>query len=353
MKLKSNDEKYSEIIQEIKSIYLSREKFPKLVFGTGLSNIYNIPGMSELTLKIEERIIEYKSEVQELWKSYKDDISKNGLEAGLAGMSQANEIDDEFLNAVREITAKFVLEQDIIASQDIIQDREHLYKLLYYLKETSGANHNILDIFTPNYDRIIEYVCDSLAIQVVTGFKGTYRLKFDASILHSPRMYYKNDVFLVRVFKPHGSIDWVYDCTSCEATHDNKFLLDNCSNINIVTPGGTKYKASMTNNYMSSHREAFNHVLDSASSIYSMVFFGYGFNDEQFDQKFKDKFSSKDSLIISKSVKQEIVDIAKYNKKITIIYEKDGRNYIIHKCVEYEIEDSLWNIKIFNDVFLA
>lgn len=84
---------------------------------------------------------------------------------------------------------------------------------------------------------------------------------------------------------------------------------------------------------------------------YSMVIFGYGFNDEHFNTVLYGKFDDVPTLIISKTIKKDIIEKALNNQKITLIYEDSGVNYLVHKKFKYQLKERMWDINNFLKFF--
>lgn len=81
-----------------------------------------------------------------------------------------------------------------------------------------------VNLFTTNYDTLIEQALDDLGIQYFDGFSGRVRPRFDPSV-YSIDMYYPGEVAEGRVrrfdkfaflYKLHGSISWRFDESGSE-----------------------------------------------------------------------------------------------------------------------------------------
>ena len=108
--LEIHSEIFDDIVEDIKQRNLSRNNMPKIIVGTGLSVIYGVPGMKELAEHLAKEIAQSSDEhLKEIWKKHCDEIEANGLEAGLANLAQ-NE--NELVDAIKPITAKFILESE-------------------------------------------------------------------------------------------------------------------------------------------------------------------------------------------------------------------------------------------------
>lgn len=349
--LDSNSDQFNEIIQNIKEQYLSKDNFPKLVLGTGLSMVYKLPGMSSLGKRLEEEFEKNDNvKVKKMWSGKQNDIIKEGLEKGLGSINNG---ENELVNYIKKYTAKFILNEEIRLFESILNSETGFKKLIAYLRDTCSVNNRILDIMTPNYDRIVEIVCDSLKINVITGFTGQNICYFNQELMkHPQKLYSTNKTFFVRLFKPHGSLNWLNIDGQIILTNDNKKLLQKSDLIEIITPGSSKYKAGLTIENFRCMREDFNEILENDSN-YSLLIFGYGFNDEHFDIVLNSRFSDKRTLIISKEVKNEIIDKAMNNSKIVLIYQRESKNYIIYKMNKFVVDVELWDINKFSNIFIS
>lgn len=348
--LKACSEGFDEIVEDIKQRNLSRNNMPKLIIGTGLSIRYGIPGMKELTRHLDKEIKKVKeTDLKEMWDERYKDIKNKGLEAGLVNLSQEENILVDF---IKTSTAKYILEAEESLHKSIIKDDTGFSRLLAYLSGTVSTNNKVIDIMTPNYDRVIEIVCDKLGIGVINGFFGNLYCRFDRNLLKQPAQTYNcTTKKWVRLFKPHGSINWINENGDEYLTNDYSDLSRKIEYIEIVTPGSSKYRESMINNTFRCMREEFNDLLNPSDS-YSLFFYGYGFNDDHFDTALMDSFQ-KNVLILAKDVKKEIIDKALKRKNITVFFHENGGEYMIYKAKKYMIDLSLWDIDQFADVFFG
>lgn len=341
---------FDDIVEDIKQRNLSRNCMPKLIVGTGLSMIYGVPGMKALADHLGKEIDKSsKKQLKDIWKKYQKDISNHGLEAGLANLTQTENI---LVDAIKPITARYILDSEEKLHQEILEKNTGFCKLLVYLSGTVSVDKKLIDIMTPNYDRIIEIVCDKLGIGIITGFYGSIYGKFNRKLLKQPTEVYncKNRTW-VRLFKPHGSINWINENGIEYLTNDYEILKEKAEYIDIVTPGSSKYKVGLTNNTFRCMREEFNELLNPEDN-YSLLIYGYGFNDDHFDTALFDSFQ-KNVLILSRDVKQEIIHRALDRKNITVFYHEDDKEYMIYKSKKYWIDLPVWDINQFTDLFIG
>lgn len=323
---------------------------PKLIVGTGLSCTYKVPGMTALAAHLNREINKISDgKIKAMWGKHYTDIVAKGLEAGLKNIS---ETEIPLVDLIQNITAKYILEEEEKLHKEILNRNTVFCKLLTYLGRTVSANECILDIMTPNYDRIIEIVCDKLRIGVITGFRGELYQVFDENLLKHPSEVYncKKNVW-VRLFKPHGSINWINEKGKEYLINDYNVLKKKSKYIEIVAPGNSKYKVGLTNNTFRCMREDFNGLLKPGEN-YSLLFYGYGFNDDHFDTVLLDSFQ-KNVLVISREVKKEIIDIALKNKNVTAFYHYNKKDYMIYKTKKYMLDSPIWDIDQFAEIFLG
>lgn len=357
--MKVNSEEFEPIFMDIKERYLSSTNFPKLIVGTGLSIAMNIPGMSKLAEKLEESFESISDfNLKEQWNSYKCKIQDDGLEAALLDISTSEEL---FVETIREITSEFILDEEYFQHSKILDEISGFEKLLKYLLRTVSVNNQVIDIMTPNYDRIIELICDKLKLSTTSGFSGNMYQSFNENILRNPYDFFSKNVPLVRLFKPHGSVNWIKMNEKEYQVNDYKLLKQNKEYIDIITPGGMKYKTGMINSIFRSHREIFNELITDSKKSFSIFIYGYGFNDQHFNTVFED--TQKDVLVLTRTIKKSFLEKAMKNENWTLFYkyeesegegeEKEVENYMVYKGEKYNIDKELWDINVFSDTFIG
>lgn len=351
-----NADGFEPIFLDIKERYLSSTNFPKLIIGTGLSIAMGVPGMSGLAYKLEKEFQVIDDEyLTQKWAEYSEKIKTDGLEAALLDVSTNEEV---FIQKIREITSEFILDKECERHSAILNGISGFEKMLKYLSGTVSVNNQIIDIMTPNYDRIIEIICDKLRLSSTLGFSGNIYQRFDENILKKPYDFYSKDVTVVRIFKPHGSVNWIKVDGKEYQINDYSLLKENTANIDIITPGSLKYKSSMINSVFRYHREIFNELISDSRKNYSIIIYGYGFNDQHFNAAFED--TKKDVLVLTRTMKKSFLERAMDNKNWTVFYkneegeeEIESESYMIYKGEKYNLNGDLWDINMFSNVFLG
>mgnify|MGYP001851621787 FL=1 len=99
-------------------------------------------------------------------------------------------------------------------------------------------------------------------------------------------------------------------------------------------------------------REDFNERISDVQKSFSLLIYGYGFNDEHFNTVLFQN-SNMNMLILSYEVKGEILDKAINNSHMTIFYQQDKKNYMIYKSEKYEVDVALWDIDKFVETIIG
>lgn len=351
-----DSEEFEPIFMDIKERYLSSVNFPKLIVGTGLSISMNIPGMSKLAEKLEESFESVCDlELQKQWNKYKRKIKDEGLEVALLDVS-INE--ESFVEKIREITSEFILDKEYNQHFNILNEISGFEKLLKYLLGTVSVNNQVIDIMTPNYDRIIELVCDKLKLSTTSGFSGNMYQSFNDNILKQPYDFFSKNVPLVRLFKPHGSVNWIKKNGKEYQINDYNILKGYKRYIDIIVPGSMKYKSGMINEIFRCHREIFNELITDSKKNFSIFIYGYGFNDQHFNTVFED--TQKDVVVLTRTIKKSFLDRAMKKENWTLFYKYEDKeenaekeNYMVYKGKKYNINKELWDINVFSETFLG
>lgn len=158
-----------------------------------------------------------------------------------------------------------------------------------FLERLRGSNElRPRDIFSLNYDTLIESSLDSLRLPYVDGFRGTNRAWFDLQTFDEAGMG-----IAYRIHKLHGSINW---------TRDNNGHVRRGRNANedasdepvVVYPSEQKYLQTQFGVYESLIGR-FRDRLRSNSVNNHLVVLGYSFNDEHVNEAIFDAINAPNS----------------------------------------------------------
>ncbi|MFZ7132622.1 MAG: SIR2 family protein [Eubacteriales bacterium] len=238
--------------------------------------------------------------------------------------------DKKFFNKILCIIERNIVEQikavipneleswDEQLSDKLLLYRNFFKKLINYRRPQQPR----IKIFTTNYDKLIETICDLEGIQCITGFDGqNIRIfnptNFDLNISYkttgNSSVYYSK---VLHLYKLHGSIDWQkkkidgFD----EIIQTNENILKNT----LIYPCATKYSETLEMPY----GEMFRRFGESASTPQTAMFtIGYGFYDEHVNQ------------MLLRSLKNPSCQLICIEPKAEIDYEKSEISLFLKKLI--------------------
>jgi hypothetical protein len=343
--------------KENEQFYLDVQSFfklnPKVFIGSGLSVSLGLPGMWSLKeyLKIEvPKAIGSNTELIKCWHDIIEKIELLGLESGL----DSAVFNTAIVDIITRLTADLIHEHDIKFKNEVFNtDDISKYAISTLIRKLcSSCSNNIksVDIMTTNYDNIIEYICDMNKIPIINGFNGKEINMFTPELLSNHNRNRSIHKY-VRIFKPHGSIDW-YEKNGVIFELKDENLGKSLKRV-IVTPGMKKYEMSLTNSIFLRVREMFNGLLRDPSETKALLIFGYGFNDEHFNVILDEAITNCEKvIIISKEIKYDIQKKYLLNKNVIMLFQGDQVNYVTYKSQRYEVKEEFWDLNTFINDFL-
>lgn len=158
-----------------------------------------------------------------------------------------------------------------------------------FLRRVSGQRERgPRDVFSLNYDTLLEASLDDLRIPYVDGFRGTNRGWFDPETFDEVNL---GTCF--RLFKLHGSINWTRDAAG-HIRRGRNANEDAADEPVIVYPSEQKYLQTQYGVFevlMSQFRNR----LRASGVNNSLIVFGYSFNDEHINEAISDAVTSRGS----------------------------------------------------------
>lgn len=159
-----------EVDEIFKQVQKAVEGVPLMLIGSGSSAPYGLPTMKQLGDHLIDKLgADYSEDLS--WQQFEKNIKNEmGLEEALTGVVLSSEIIDD----IRKETWGIVSEKD----------NELFYKVLFgevrlpladLIKHFQHTHPQRVNIITTNYDRVVEYACDSAQLPVNTGFEGYYK----------------------------------------------------------------------------------------------------------------------------------------------------------------------------------
>lgn len=208
-----------------------------LLCGSGITNaISYLAGASGGTTMAASSFSTYKDEIEEAAKksakasgrdngNIEDQIrTANDLLRGLRILKKDTEVAslETELNAIISAFAKSILDSEKAIATAADDKRENAYSVLvnFLLSFASRTgNRERLNIFTTNYDRLIEVGAELAGVHLMDRFVGTMMPIFRSSRLNLDIHYNPPGIRgeprylegVARLTKLHGSVDWVHN----------------------------------------------------------------------------------------------------------------------------------------------
>lgn len=236
----------------------------------------------------------------------------------ILGDEKATGLADE----LRDVLSEF--HESILAAERGIREaiesnskagREACGMLVTFLLSFSSraASRDRLNLFTTNYDRLIEYGADHAGLRIIDRFVGTITPEFRAGRLNVDLHYNPPGIRgeprymegVVRLTKLHGSVDWRQDRNSIKrygipfgAQKGHSDLPESVAESVMIYPNSAKDIETSDYPYSEMFRDFAAAVCRPNSAL---VTYGYGFGDDHINRVIRDMLtiSSTHLVIIS------------------------------------------------------
>lgn len=276
-------------------------------------------------------------------------IKKNGLEAALMEREPSDELDAQIANAIVEKIAP----EETAVLQEVVSGKRQLRfsKLARHLPRSGNG----IPVLTTNYDRLVEVGCELAGLPIDTMFDGEIVGRADpsesrANHLRSGRLYGRHVRFRrrdhVRVFKPHGSLDW-FDDGKQPLRYSGQLDLPRL----LVSPGRRKLRKGYDRPF-DEHREAMNRCLGECARL---LIVGYGFNDDHLETHLSQAIArGNPTLILTHGLSPNAYELAVSNANVTAVdHAAEGICRIIRGGSALELEiPPIWDLGVFVDEVL-
>ena len=282
----------SEFIRGLQQLLISDKKKIAFLFGAGTSLAKKcdespcIPAIGELTQTIEadlSKIDKYKEAINEI-KEDEIGIDKYNIETLLSNLEQkllvigkgnlngldSTEISDLITNIKKQIRKK------VSVHEKIEKNREHLENSIQcdFAEWINRVDRNYgIEIFTLNYDYLLELGLESKNVPYYDGFTGSFLPFFNSESVEDFRFLARQ----TKLWKIHGSLGWHFD------EELGKVLRKDSSEQDIlIYPSTLKYSDSKKQPYIS-FLDRLSNFLKHDDSV--LIICGYSFGDEHINER--------------------------------------------------------------------
>lgn len=319
-----------------------------VVVGSGLSAAAGLSGMPGLARHLTATVPkDLAPQLLPSWGKVADALSKGlNLEEVLLSIPVEPELETIIIN----VTANLIESEERAVVQRVLSGSQELPigRLFNYLFKVTDT----LNVITSNYDRLIEVAAEVAGYGIDTMFVGQLYGRFDARMSREAlgiatqtksrkeikRVYRKH----IRIFKPHGSLDWyTHDMmpVRCSVPLDLPRLM--------IAPGATKYLRGYSQPF-DAHREEANRAIDNAARL---LVVGYGFNDQQLETHLRDQLKRGiPCVVITRSLSANAVTLIKEVPTMIVLSQAKtgGGTQLDYNGNQFHYPDiDLWDLKEF------
>jgi hypothetical protein len=283
-------------VRELK-VQLSYSKKYGFFFGAGTSCALGVPNIASLTEEVEKAL---KGNSLSYFKTIKADLSSTyseksiNIEDILNQLRQIRSItgekdDKNYLN----ISGKAATELDneickkiyaILSFSEAKADLSNTKKFFAWLNMQNRDYSK--EIFTSNYDLIIEKSLEEIRTPYFDGFVGSYEPFFWQESIE--KFVGKSDLTQnwIRLWKIHGSLSWFWKKNSETGSHNiiRVGMISDINNIDnelVIYPSKEKYDSSKKQPFVA-YFDRFKNVLLKGELLF--IFAGYSFSDQHINE---------------------------------------------------------------------
>ena len=235
-----------------------------------------IPDIKELSKRINKELssnLKYNRLIKELKKAKRDHENVENVLSFIRGLLEVAKggsvrglLEDELEDLDKLVCQKIRRKVNVL----LPEEETPYHKLAKWIK--SIERKEAINVFTTNYDLLMEQAFDSLEVPYFDGFVGSRRPFFDLKAVEEnliPRHW-------SRLWKVHGSINWYKEeCNDRIKVYRSSELKNEASR--LIYPSHLKYDQSRKMPYVALI-DQLNRFVRKQSSF--LILSGYSFNDD-------------------------------------------------------------------------
>lgn len=333
------------------------------LFGAGTSKAIGISDISALTKKVETNL---KSPHKKNFGTVKNSIDKNlqhiegvlnqtrlirqitsdekGKTFGKISGEDAKDLDKAICNEIYEI----------LSAEESAANIQISMKFLSWLNWISRDFTK--ELFTTNYDLVIEKSFEKLLIPFYDGFIGSHEPFFSYESLESKSKYDRPPVSWIRLWKLHGSLGWFW-----KLNDDGKSqrIIRLCAGAKSLYPDSELVIYPSRDKYETSRKQPFTSYFDRLKEFLRegegmFIVSGYSFSDDHINEIIFNGLNQNNRLnmicfFFDEKPLDQIVSLGKNVPNLTLISPKKGSIGGIVGEWQYnkkgDLIDNFWNSK--------
>lgn len=324
-----------KVALEIREQLASEKRRLAFFLGAGTSMAVGVPGIDGLSSKVSDNLKEpFKAQYEEVGKKVKvppnvekildrirlireiiGDSEKDEMD-GLRGATSVKNLDSAICNSICEIVSK-------IPTKGL---KVHLL-FAHWLRTLHGHRDYPVEIFTTNYDLLLEQAMEQAGLPFFDGFVGSVNPFFSSESVEADKDKKYETVYppitWTRLWKLHGSINW---CICSDTCNPNGRITRLSSNEGlkkeelVIFPSREKYVQSRKLPFLA-FQDRLRKFLRDGESL--MIITGYSFGDEHLNEVIFQGLRSNPRLSITALVYGD---------------EKDRKRFLPQRIIDFAAE---------------
>jgi hypothetical protein len=181
--------------------------------GAGAARACGLPDVTELQVKVLAALNADQR------KAFESQLADRDLEQALSRLRRIAALLDGGNGTVDGLTSKMAAELDRAVCRHIVSslDLNHaeIDPMLNLAAWVARADYLLpLELFTVNYDLLLETALEALGVMYFDGFSGALRARFRTDVVEADSNTTDGlPAFIVRLWKLHGSVHWAWEDT--------------------------------------------------------------------------------------------------------------------------------------------
>jgi hypothetical protein len=268
-------------VQGLSAKLATRSRHVCVFVGAGASRACGLPDVSGLQAQVVDGL------VGDQRTAFEQQLMNHTLEQALSRLRRIAALLEGGRNRVDELTGEQASALDrevcrlIIAALDIRS--ADLSPMLRLSAWAARADYHLpVELFTVNYDLLIETALEALGVPYFDGFVGALRARFRTELVEATPGEASDwlPAFLVRLWKLHGSVHWAWEGGSRpEVVRLGAAVTDN--EPAAIYPSDAKYDESRRVPFVVL-QDRFRRALHHQETL--MLITGYSFGDEHLNE---------------------------------------------------------------------
>jgi len=288
-----------------------------------------IPDVKNLTIWINEQLkgnTNYQTLLTELVKSKKDSNNIEDILSFLRGLQSVSVggnvrgLSEHNLNDLEKEICKKIVEK---INVQLPNNKTPYHTLVRWI---SSIDRELpIEIFTTNYDLLLEEAMEYLEVPYFDGFVGSIKSFFDLRAVENDKI----PLHWTRLWKIHGSLNWYQDiCVDNKRIYRSSEVKDDATQ--LIYPSHLKYEQSRKMPYLALIDQLSKFIKQKSSLL---ILSGYSFNDDHLNDAIINALKANPSAMVLalmfdtysfENAKHEIED--RYHKAYELARDRPNLN---------------------------